>query len=246
MRLRLVLALLAATALTACGQPAAQKGANSARAPIGAATPATAAASQAAPQAPHCPTVAPACPPARVAAAGSRSHAVRKAPARREARAVAKAAPVAGRSYARAEQGLPPRPYRYEDLPREPQEDGAYAGPAYRHHHWHDDGRRAYAYRERDDGADGAERDVPPPPPLERREDRYGHREGRYEREAPPPPAPGWNRYQRYERHEQASSSYRAFSDETVEGPCCGRGRVEAAGFDARGFLTWPGKVPAR
>jgi hypothetical protein len=104
----------------------------------------------------------------------------------------------------------------------------------------------------------------PPPPPA----DRYGpEREQRWEdgrsyeggaaynegysshddyvrREPPPPPAArhGYSERRAYEQRSESSSSYESRS-ESRGGPCC---RSEAAGFDAHGFLTWPGKVPAR
>jgi hypothetical protein len=50
-------------------------------------------------------------------------------------------------------------------------------------------------------------------------------------------------RSSRYEAHREESSSTYESESRTSSGPCC---RSEAAGFDANGFLTWPGKVPAR
>lgn len=43
--------------------------------------------------------------------------------------------------------------------------------------------------------------------------------------------------------YESGSSSYR---EAGLAGPCCTGSSVGAAGFDGRGYLTWPGKVPAR
>lgn len=176
-----------------------------------------------------------------------------------------------GTRYARVEAGLPDRPYRYDELgpghdaghderryeerrygrdyaPYPEVEDHAYARRearrAYRHH---DDQSYRGGYRE------------------ERYEDRYAeapvyrHEERRVEVRPLPPThdtrryaerrderIDGSSRSQGVYRHESYSESYsesRRSSGYAAQGPCC---LAEAAGFDARGYLTWPGKVPAR
>jgi hypothetical protein len=49
-----------------------------------------------------------------------------------------------------------------------------------------------------------------------------------------------WESHDRY--YESGRSTY---VEDSAGGPCCGSG-VGAAGFDGYGYLTWPGKVPAR
>jgi hypothetical protein len=49
-----------------------------------------------------------------------------------------------------------------------------------------------------------------------------------------------WESRDRY--YESGRSTY---VEDNAGGPCCGSG-VGAAGFDGYGYLTWPGKVPAR
>jgi len=113
-----------------------------------------------------------------------------------------------------------------------------------------------------------ARRAPPPPRPVDRppppHEDRYGaDRSSQWEegssssesrstheyRETPVEPPRSAYRYRqgayegssRYESQSESASRYESRS--YGEGPCC---RSEAAGFDSNGFLTWPGKVPAR
>lgn len=125
-----------------------------------------------------------------------------------------------------------------------------------------------------DRGEHHGARRAPPPPPEDRygarrssREDeealyneRYGVR--RHEGMPQPPPVfdpPDGRVYEgraydgraserrsyegRYESRSESRSTYESRSVRRDDGPCC---RTEAAGFDANGFLTWPGKVPAR
>lgn len=181
MRLRLTLALVALATLAACDQAGGPKG--SARAPIGGAPAAKAPATTAAtPAAPNCPTVAPACPPHRVAHAARRGA---KAPtvvaARQPTRTVRTIstrtlAPIpAPRAYAHRHDGLPARPYRYDELPRGEAEiilpyADDYADQRPPPHHGYSHYRRwgrTDGYR--DDRR--AEAPPPPPPPIYRRDD---------------------------------------------------------------------------
>jgi hypothetical protein len=76
---------------------------------------------------------------------------------------------------------------------------------------------------------------------------RYGAR--RHEGELRRPPRFDRRLYEergyegRYESRSESSSTYESYGARFEGGPCC---RTEAAGFDVNGFLTWPGKVPAR
>ena len=97
-------------------------------------------------------------------------------------------------------------------------------------------------------------------------EERYGREDRAYPRPPPPPPPPPPPEVRRYgysehsaesERRERSrywsqrsyeSSSYSESrrSSESVRRDCpCGPS-TGAAGFDGDGYLTWPGKVPAR
>jgi hypothetical protein len=116
------------------------------------------------------------------------------------------------------------------------------------------------SYSERYSSRDHDEARRPPPPVdrySERRADGYEARRGYDDRaesyrerrtyddreEAYKERRAYEGRSSRYEaRREESSSTYESES-RTSAGPCC---RSEAAGFDANGFLTWPGKVPAR
>lgn len=84
---------------------------------------------------------------------------------------------------------------------------------------------------------------------------RYEHSEGYVERRAPEirreaQAHGGVRRYEErsYEESSRFRESYRESGGGSLErgrvGPCCAR-PAEAAGRDANGFLTWPGKVPA-
>lgn len=208
---------------------------------------------------------APACPPASAQPA---CPTVRKAPVRR-VRAVQPARPAAAQRpqrqvYARRELDIPPHGgYRYQDLEdreverryaerrydaeryghrgrfddRRP-EPRPYAHEAeprpYHRDHRHDDrysgGGQAYGEYERREGY--AERR--PLPPVVRHE----HREARLH--------DGVRRYEQrsYEERSSFRESYREDGG-TPGDPCCVARPAEAAGRDANGFLTWPGKVPA-
>jgi len=67
-----------------------------------------------------------------------------------------------------------------------------------------------------------------------------GYREGHSYRDG------RWMRAERRDS-ETSTSSYEERSSSGGTGPCCVSGSsVGAAGFDRNGYLTWPGKVPAR
>jgi hypothetical protein len=144
--------------------------------------------------------------------------------------------------------------------------EGRYPGDAYDQGYGYDrrEGRRVDRYDRREDHA--ARREPPPQdrygPGRSSRQDeealyneRYGVR--RHEGVPQPPPVfdpPDGRVYDgrvierrayegRYESRTESRSTYESRSVRRDDGPCC---RTEAAGFDANGFLTWPGKVPAR
>jgi hypothetical protein len=300
MRLRLVFALAALAALAACDQAGGPKG--SARAPIGAAPPAkTAAAAPAAAPAANCPTMAPACPTPGVARHKAKAvHHKAAAPAPRTYRTFttatlppARAEHHYGRRHAHRQDGLPDRPYRYDELDHGeatiilPYGDDYADRPHHGHHRWnrqetygeHRGGGEPmnHGYR-RDDRADEDARYEQRRAEYEsRRHDESstrssGYSGGRYEHHAymaPPPPAPPPPPPSppppppRYEGHSQSYSGYgqssggyerreyRSYSEQSssqsssssTQGGCC-QPAGSAAGFDSRGFLTWPGKTP--
>ena len=154
-------------------------------------------------------------------------------------------------------------------------DDDRYVGDAYgpddRHERRED--RRVLREPPRDDryvrGEEHGARRAPPAPPEDRygarrssREDEealYNERYGARRHEGMPQPPPVFGppdgrahgggaserrSYEgRYESRSESRSTYESQSVRRDDGPCC---RAEAAGFDANGFLTWPGKVPAR
>jgi len=249
MRLSLVLPLAVVLALAACDENRATKSGVAARAPLPA--PATPAA---------CPP-APACVPAKAAAAPpSRGHRV----ARKTKAAASGHVRKRARHTAHRASAAPDYAYRRHD------DDLAGGPPPYERQ---DDGVRVYggqAFEERDqrysrrryDDADRYDDAPPPPPPpggspeeQDRRylepppvHDRYSG--GRsYHRESGRTRGGVYGERSRYESHSQ-SESHSAYGDSTfveqrLDGPCCVAG-PRAAGFDGSGFLTWPGKVPAR
>lgn len=257
MRLSIAFALVAATALAACSDGTATKGANSARAPIGAPADKAPAPVAAATPAPSCPPVKTACPPAKAKTADARVAAAkawtaqRKPQARRAAtrQVKASAAGASGPRYAHADAGvgLPTRPYRYDELRPSHEHDRGYERRRYKHRHYEG---RGHGHRHADDYATYEERYVEGPV--------YRHEERRVE-VRPLPPAHDGRRYAerhderidgstrsegvyRSERYSESYSETRS-STHVVQPPCCA---PQAAGLDARGYLTWPGKVPAR
>lgn len=262
MNLRLIFAVAAFLGVAACGD--ANAPANSARSTItppkadatATSPPVEAAASADCPKAPEpkCPTVKT----VKTAKAAPAPAARRSRPVKVADRGPHKAGHLARPTHKHAEKGLPPRPYRYDDLPRDrgdappriglddgdrlarraPHErSGGYReGRIYedeRHGGWRQGHSHGYGHGE----AWRGER---------RRGDRYGAER--------PRDRDGYEHYARrserryaYEETETYAASRRVYSeDERIDGPCCRPYRPEAAGLDAHGFLTWPGKVPAR
>ncbi|MDP1619332.1 hypothetical protein [Phenylobacterium sp.] len=85
----------------------------------------------------------------------------------------------------------------------------------------------------------------------EHRQEQYQarrHEEQRYAYAPPPPPPPPpyvsgrVEQYDAYSEHRSYSQQSSGYVQGAAAGPCCGGPRVEAAGRDAGGYLTWPGK----
>lgn len=234
MNLRLIFALAAFLGVAACGD-ANKPPANSARTAIAPATPGapTGVQADAAAKAPTagCPKApAPKCPTVTRAKASAAAGVHRRHAAKRQV--VATRAPRADQQHQvrrEADAGLPKRPYRYDQLPRDRYDEppvGLDDGDQLARRSWRE---RSHSYRE------GRAYE--------------GERHGEMKR---------WG----YGRRESgahgdgyASRSERAYADEESEtrsesgehaSPCCRPAPPQAAGFDAHGFLTWPGKVPAR
>jgi len=74
------------------------------------------------------------------------------------------------------------------------------------------------------------------------------HEEQRYAYAPPPPPPPYVSgrveQYDAYSEHRSYSQQSSGYVQGVAAGPCCGGPRVQAAGRDAGGYLTWPGKRP--
>jgi hypothetical protein len=268
MRLRLLLLIAASAALASCDPQTAGKSGGAARAVIPTA-PATLATD-------NCPKApAPVCPGATAgkvrhgAAKSTARHkaaihraSTRKAGAHRVRRyeALAGGPPAPAREYARVPQGgdYYARGERF-DGPATSYRYGPVYPPAWRPDDRREERRR---YDERSSGGThyyrhgGAGAPLPPPAP-----DRYGpdrpsrSEEGAYGYDADreePRSSSGYRerrtderRILRYEERRSESSASHEEHSWSSQGGCC-QGGGEAAGFDANGFLTWPGKVPAR
>lgn len=226
MNLRLIFALAAFLGVAACGD--ANAPANSARTAIAkpGATPAPTQTAATAPTA-GCPKApAPKCPTATRAKTSKAATARRHRAAKRVV--VAERRTGEARSFHRHHEhratadGLPKRPYRYDQLPRDRYDEppvGLDDGDQLARRSWRE---RSHSYREgrvyEDEHSD-------------RR--RHGHHHGE---------AYASRSERSYSVEESETTTERA----QVAGPCCAPARPQAAGFDANGFLTWPGKVPAR
>lgn len=260
---RLLLPIAAGVLVAACNPLSADRG-GAARAPIPAMK-APAAQSAAA----GCPCAEKEKAKATAAAAPRRKVVAQKAVANPERRTYRRYEALAG-GPPRAEYARVPQEYYADSAATTYRYGPAYPRPAVREP---DHGYRDYSYSEREDGwrdhrryerDDYEDRRARHAPPPREPEDRYGpegsqRREGgsayseRYSsredeaRRVPPPPAGYGYRERRayegrYEERSESESSYE-FRSASQGRPCC---HSEAAGFDANGFLTWPGKVPAR
>ncbi|MDO8411605.1 MAG: hypothetical protein Q7S93_16240, partial [Phenylobacterium sp.] len=83
----------------------------------------------------------------------------------------------------------------------------------------------------------------------EHRQEQYQARrqeEQRYAYAPPPPPPPHVSgrveQYDAYSEQRSYSQQSSGYVQGVPAGPCCGAPRVQAAGRDAGGYLTWPGK----
>lgn len=161
-----------------------------------------------------------------------------------------------------AELGAGPRGYRgrtYDDRDR--------ATDRWRDERWErpEDGA-GYYHRREDSGRDSSREGAPPPSgsgsrTTERSSSQWrggGHRgdsvydyDARREAERSTTQSrgtqgdSGWRRWEG-RSSESATSSYSERQTSGDPGCCAPASRVGAAGFDRNGFLTWPGKVPAR
>lgn len=185
------------------------------------------------------PAQAPACPeakPVRAAKAPARP-AARSRPTR-QARATPAPRAPAPRDYAHRgpapSQGEGYRRYQGPDIAtrggyerRQEQYAGGYQDQ-YRGHH---QGQYQEQYREQ-------------------RQEQYQarrHEEQRYAYAPPPPPPYVHGRveqYDAYSEHRSYSQQSSGYVQGVAAGPCCGGPPVQAAGRDAGGYLTWPGKRP--
>ncbi|WP_300575884.1 hypothetical protein [Phenylobacterium sp.] len=179
------------------------------------------------------PTQAPACPeakPVRAATAPAKPAARSRAAPARQARATPAPRAPAPRDY--AHRG--PAPSQGEDYRRYQGPDIATRGGYGRRQERYAGGHQEQyqgQYREHYQEQHQARR----------------HEERRYAYAPPPPPPYVHGRVEQYDaygEHRSYAQQSSGYVQGVAAGPCCGGSHVQAAGRDAGGYLTWPGKRP--
>jgi hypothetical protein len=194
-----------------------------------------------------------ACPPAKTPACPeAKPVRTAKAPARPAARSRSAPTRQARATPAPRTPAPPPRDYAHRG-PAPSHDEGyrRYQGPdiatrgGYERRHEQYAGGYQEQYREQHQGQYQEQY-------REHRQEQYQarrHEEQRYAYAPPPPPPPPYvsgrvEQHDAYSEHRSYSQQSSGYVQGVAAGPCCGGPRVQAAGRDAGGYLTWPGKRP--